>query len=284
MTASRHSWLLLAGLLVPACSVPGRPATLELSGFVEAGEGHHYEAWLELEDGTVSLHQFDGTEGTIDIEIEDEALESAGSGRFLVTLQEDGTSGPSEHVVVEAPVRSYVGDYEFQSEAVPFDAWYDIACCKPRFEISTPTTASEDDEAFGVWLFGFDIQAYESLEPQWVFEGWVITPEGRFSIGRFRDQRPDSDGAGPGAGPESGYDAPGQDFIDEQVSLLGAQIEITVEPEPDNSPEPFSLAAWGVELRPDESTGPNSGYSFPHDFDVRQPGAVLSVPYDEDES
>ena len=282
MKAFRSSWLLCAALLAPACNVPGRPATIELAGFVEAGEGFHYTAWLELDDGLLALGDFEGTEAMLDVEFEDDAFESSSPSRFFVTLEADDASGPSEHVVVEALIRRNVGESEYLGEASPFQAWYDIACCKPRFEISTPTTGSEDDEAFGVWLFGFDVVAYESLEPQWVFEGWVITPEARFSIGRFRDQQADSDGAGPGAGSEPGYDAPGQDFIDEQVSLLGAQIEITVEPEPDNSPEPFSLAAWGVQLRPDEDTGPNSGYSFPHDFDIRQPSAILSVPYEEE--
>lgn len=97
---------------------------------------------------------------------------------------------------MEALIRRNVGESEYLGEASPFQAWYDIACCKPRFEISTPTTGSEDNEAFGVWLFGFDVMAYESLEPQWVFEGW--------------------------------------------------------------------------------------GYSFPHDFDMRQPNAILFVPYEEE--
>ncbi len=282
MRLPRPTWLLLAAL-APACSVPGRPATLELTGFVDAGEGHHYEAWLEQDGNAVSVHRFEGTEGTTEIEIDDEVLEGAGQARFFVTLQADDASGPSAHVIVEAPAaRQNVEGFEYRFEAIPFDAWYDIACCKPDYQIATPTTASEDDEASGVWWSGFDIQPYESLEPQWVFEGWVITEQGRFSTGRFRGQAPDHDGPGPGAGPEPGYDAPGQDFIDSALNLLGAKVEITVEPEPDNSPEPFVFAAWGDDVRTDADTGPGSSYPFPYDFDIRQPGAVLSVPYEEE--
>ena len=83
--------------LATACGAPGRPTTLELSGFVEAGEGYHYEAWLELEDGPVSILQFDGSEVRIDFEIEETTPESAGSARFSVTLQPDDASEPSAH-------------------------------------------------------------------------------------------------------------------------------------------------------------------------------------------
>ncbi len=280
----RPSWPLLAATLATACGGPTRPATLELSGFVEAGEGYHYEAWLEGEDETVSIHRFDGSEAVIQLEIEEEIVKLANSSvaHFFVTLQPSSVSEPSVHTVVREGFRWNVEGYEYQSKAIPFDAWYEAGCCPPSYQVSTPTTSTQDDEALGIWWFGFDIQPYRALGPHWVFEGWVITAEGRFSTGRFRDQQPDDDGAGPGAGPEPGYDAPGQDFIDPPLSLHGARVEVTVEPEPDNSPEPFAFMRWGTDFPADANTGPNTALPFGYGADVRQPTATLSIPYVEE--
>ena len=51
----------------------------------------------------------------------------------------------------------------------------------------------------------------------------------------------DDDGGGPTAGPDGTPDFPGQDFIDPAIDLVGSTIVISVEPVPDDSPDPFLL-------------------------------------------
>jgi hypothetical protein len=47
----------------------------------------------------------------------------------------------------------------------------------------------------------------------------------------------DADGTGPDGGPPF----PGQDYITPLLSLIGYAAVISIEPEPDNSPDPFTL-------------------------------------------
>ena len=83
-----------------------------------------------------------------------------------------------------------------------------------------------------------------NLPDGWTYEGWVVTEDGPVSTGRFRSpQGPDSDGAGPDGGPNDGPPFPGQDFVTDsgRIDLVGKTVVISVEPEPDDSPAPFTL-------------------------------------------
>ena len=51
----------------------------------------------------------------------------------------------------------------------------------------------------------------------------------------------DSDAGGPARGPDGTPPFPGQEFITPSVSLIGDQAVISIEPEPDNRPAPFTL-------------------------------------------
>jgi hypothetical protein len=64
------------------------------------------------------------------------------------------------------------------------------------------------------------------------------------STGRFTStSMADSDGTGPRgtAGPLAGPAFPGQDFITPPLVLSGGKAVISIEPQPDNSPAPFTL-------------------------------------------
>jgi hypothetical protein len=81
-----------------------------------------------------------------------------------------------------------------------------------------------------------------TLPDGWVYEGWVVGDSGPVSTGRFVSASGvDSDGPGPDAGPMAAPPFPGQDFVDPAVDLRGHVAVISVEPDPDNSPGPFTL-------------------------------------------
>jgi hypothetical protein len=80
------------------------------------------------------------------------------------------------------------------------------------------------------------------LPSGWAYEGWVVVDGTPITTGRFLDPTmADFDGAGPTSGPDGFPPFPGQDYINPPVDLLGQTAVITVEPEPDNSPAPFTL-------------------------------------------
>ncbi len=122
--------------------------------------------------------------------------------------------------------------------------------------IISPT--SPPDSNAGVWFvqLGSPLTAglrnLPLLPRGWRYEGWVVQPAGgrnitSISTGRFtRADSADLDGAGPYAG--SGgppFNFPGQDFIQGMriPNLLepGYAFMVSIEPEPDNSSEPFFL-------------------------------------------
>ena len=81
-----------------------------------------------------------------------------------------------------------------------------------------------------------------ALPAGWMYEGWVVGPDGPVTTWRFTEATgADSDGGGPGAGPDGTPAVPGQEFITPPVSLIGYQAVISIEPEPDDSPGPFTL-------------------------------------------
>ena len=81
-----------------------------------------------------------------------------------------------------------------------------------------------------------------ALPAGWMYEGWVVGPDGPVTTGRFiQATGADSDRGGPGAGPDATPAFPGQEFITPPVSLIGATAVISIEPEPDDSPGPFTL-------------------------------------------
>ncbi len=96
------------------------------------------------------------------------------------------------------------------------------------------------------------------LPAGWVYEGWVVGPDGPVTTGRFTAlDMPDSDGAGPAAGPDGAPPFPGSDFVDPELSVIGGAVVISVEPEPDDSPAPFLLKPLVAMDVPDAGAGTN---------------------------
>jgi len=137
------------------------------------------------------------------------------------------------------------------------------------FAITAPTSPS--DSSSGVWFVdkqGSAVSAgLRNLPPipdEWVYEGWVrldVPAQGGgtvqyLSTGRFlRGDSADFDGAGPGKGPGVGYNFPGQDFINPIPPGLPARPDlrfcsfmVTIEPVPDNSPQPFPLRLFATPI------------------------------------
>jgi hypothetical protein len=221
-----------------------RTALLSGTNMEDPGPGLGYGAWLVVDGepvalGRVALHEYE--EVAVEVGVED--IEAASD--FMITVERDGVPGPSASVIVAGAVDPYGGGWAGTRHDLAMGT--DFSQAGAAFIIDTPTTATVEDAAQGVWWVdpsGGDALGLPELTAGWIYEGWVVANGKRHSTGRFSSMRPDSDGAGPFAGPSPGYDAPGQDFIEPPVVLDGATIEITVEPEPDASAEPFFVTPF----------------------------------------
>jgi hypothetical protein len=124
----------------------------------------------------------------------------------------------------------------------------DFSAAAGAFILQTPSTADiPDDYDQGIWWLdpaggpGPSL-ALPVLPAGWAYEGWVVGGGGPVTTGRFlMTSGADSDGAGPDSGPDPAPPFPGQDYIDPPMVLTGFAAVITIEPEPDNSPGPFTL-------------------------------------------
>ncbi|MBI4535072.1 MAG: hypothetical protein HY708_02255 [Ignavibacteriae bacterium] len=127
------------------------------------------------------------------------------------------------------------------------------------YTITAPTSPSDSNS--GIWFFepnptpAAGLKNLLVLPETWLYEGWAVDMTNLsgplyYSTGKFaRADSADLDGAGPGKGPGAGLNFPGQDFIvatggsPAKPNLRGGGFKflITLEPNPDNSPNPSLL-------------------------------------------
>ena len=123
----------------------------------------------------------------------------------------------------------------------------DFSMAAGSYILAAPSGGGSAPYFNGIWWLDADAGPGPTLDlPElpagWVYEGWVVGDSGPVSTGRFTSASgADSDGAGPDAGPMPGPPFPGQDFVDPAIDLRGGVAVVSVEPDPDNSPDPFTL-------------------------------------------
>ncbi len=138
-----------------------------------------------------------------------------------------------------------------------------------KYTITAPTSIAADSNS-GVWFYdpgpppSASLTNLPTLEDEWTYEGWVIDKTDSlhwkyYSTGKFvAADSADFDGAGRNSGPGTGLNFPGQDFIvsdstlPSRPNLLNGQygFRITIEPVPDNSPNPFFLTLLSSDPTP----------------------------------
>lgn len=158
---------------------------------------------------------------------------------------------------------------------------FDYTLTSGVYILATPTTNDSADFNRGIWWMnpGGSAIAIAGLQQLpaltdtsgWKYEGWIVDKSGAspvpYSTGKFLSgSGADEDLAGATAGADGddrngdGFAFPGQDFIRAFANVPGLprldngnfETRITLEPAPDNSPQPFQL-----EILVDPAIGPN---------------------------
>jgi len=243
--------------------------TIQLSfqGLEDLGPDFVYEGWLADETGLKSVGTFTVDSGgelsQSEFEVAEEDLWAA--DRFVVTIEpaEDDDPDPSQTRCLAGDfgvAGALSGDARLSPEH-PDALGDDFSGVFGSYLLETPTTAGLlDDYQNGIW-FGIPgapphwgrLLSLRYLPDGWQYEGWVVIGDSTISIGKFRFvSEADSDGPGPAAGPDAWPDYPGQDFIDPAVSLVGCDVMITIEPDPDNKPDPFTMVVLAASDIPNE--------------------------------
>ncbi|MGD8395692.1 MAG: anti-sigma factor [Candidatus Eiseniibacteriota bacterium] len=222
---------------------------IDLRGIQSLGAGFAYEGWLIVDGEPVSTGTFQVVNGVLqpDAFVADET-QLAAATIFVITIEPVPDPDPAP-----SATRYLAGYFDDVTASMsvghPEALGDDFTDAAGTYILNTPTTAADvDDYASGIWWLLPGPAPRGSLDlpvlPQgWVYEGWVQRDGDFVSTGRFTmPDGADSDGAGPAAAVDPAPPFPGQDFIDPRRQLVdGYAAVVTVEPEPDDSPRPFTL-------------------------------------------
>nr|NQU90958.1 anti-sigma factor [Bacteroidota bacterium] len=230
--------------------------TLDISGLENLGSHYAYEGWIIVDGAPVSTGVFmvddNGKMSKSTFSISETVLDNAST--FVLTIEPSPDSDPSP-----SSVHILAGDFSGSGASLMVDhgaaLGNDFVSVAGTFILATPTTSTMDDELSGVWFLDLSsgspavgLMNLPALPDGWVYEGWAVTngvpvTSGRFSVADMADY----------SAPYSGTDAagppfPGEDFVSNApmgvnfpTNLSGGKAVISIEPEPDNSPNPFLL-------------------------------------------
>ncbi len=221
---------------------------LQFSGLEDLGSDFVYEGWLIVDGAPVSTGVFtvdgDGVPSQVIFPTEVSSLDAISA--FVLTIEPvpDDDPEPSHvHILAGDLIAGRAALTVGHGAAIGTD----FSTMAGSYILAAPSAGGSAPYYNGIWWLdpaeGPDATLeLPTLPDGWVYEGWVVGDAGPVSTGRFTSATgADSDGAGPDAGPMDAPPFPGQDFVDPAVDLRGQVTVISVEPEPDTSPAPFTL-------------------------------------------
>jgi len=252
-THLRTALLVLATLLAAAAPMTAAADTaylqFESDGLEPLGPGFVYEGWLIVDGAAVSAGRFsvmaDGSLSRSDFAIEVADLTAVSTYVLTIEPSVDADPGPS-HVHILA------GDFSGGSAMLTAGHGAalgdDFSSATGPYILNAPSGGGTAAYANGIWWLDpgagpGPILDLPTLPAGWVYEGWVVGADGPVSTGRFvMASGDDSDVGGISAGPHGTPPFPGQDYINPTFDLVsGFAAVISIEPDPDNSPGPFTF-------------------------------------------
>ncbi len=241
--------LCLATMAVPALAAEQIYLELEADGLEDLGVGWAYEGWVIVDGAPVSTGTFtvNGSGMLSRSMFAVEVADANAVSTFVLTIEPVPDADPAP-----ADVHLLAGDFTGSTAelTVAHGAAFgnDFSSAAGPFILNAPSGGGEADYFNGIWWLDTATGPGPTLElPElpagWAYEGWVVGPGGPMSTGRFlMASGTDSDAGGITSGPYATPPFPGQDLINPAADLTdGYAAVISVEPDPDNSPAPFTL-------------------------------------------
>ncbi|CAM1368834.1 hypothetical protein [Tenacibaculum xiamenense] len=256
-------FLAIAAVTFTSCSddddnntVPTtRNLTLDISGLENLGSDYKYEGWVIVNDAPVSTGVFtvddSGNLSQTSFPVESNALASA--TKFVLSIEPANDPDPAP-----AATKILAGDFSSNSASVSSTGIVgDFSNSAGKYILATPTDGDDNNEFSGVWFLDLTSGTpatgltLPTLSAGWKYEGWAVMNGTPVSTGTFTavDSADDNATTSTFKGDvNNGPGYPGEDFIQNApmgltfpTDLKGSTIVISVEPDPDNSPSPFTL-------------------------------------------
>ncbi|WP_303319049.1 anti-sigma factor [Flavivirga abyssicola] len=264
--------------------------TLDLNGLDPLGDDFVYEGWIIVDGAPVSTGTFSSVTFPQSFTVDATQLENATT--FVLSIEPAGETGTA--AATPADTKILVGDFSGDRAPVNTAVVGDFSASWGTSFLRTPTdeapgSGNNGNDENGIW-FGTPQAAgpptaglgLPVLPAGWKYEGWVVVDGvGPLTTGTFTgftevDDSNDFSGTENNAGPP----VPGEDFFNNApagftfpLDVRGLTAVISVEPDPDNSPAPFTLKPLvgmiGQDTAPATHDLTYSSASFPTGWAIR---------------
>lgn len=251
--------LLALAIIFSSCddsedSDPMSNLTLNISGLEDLGGDAIYEGWLIVDGAPVTTGTFtvDGNGSLSQTSFSVNATDLEDASTFVLTIEPVPDPSPSP-----SDVHILAGDFGTDSAPLvvghPAALGDDFSSSAGKYILATPTDGPNTNEKSGIWFLDLSTNmpatglTLPTLPAGWKYEGWAVIDGQPVTSGTFTavDEEDDDD---PFSGTMDGPPFPGEDYLRDAPSgltfptdLSGGTAVISIEPDPDNSPAPFTL-------------------------------------------
>jgi len=259
--------------------------TINLSGIEALGADYVYEGWIVVNGTPISTGRFCSVSFPQSFTVNKSDLTAA--TKFVLTIEPstDPDPTPTDQKLIAG---DFSGNTAIISTATA-PGIGDFSSAAGQAFLRTPTdetwTNNGNDEN-GIWIGipGAPPTAglvLPTLPTGWVYEGWVVGDAGPISTGTFTEFNA-VDSGNPFSGTENnaGPPIPGEDFLLNApagetlpLDIRGRTVVISIEPNLDNSPAPFSLKPLVLTVPAAGETAPTT-HNFGRNLDSFPTGTI----------
>jgi hypothetical protein len=227
---------------------------LNISGLENLGPDFVYEGWLIVSGAPISTGIFSvndaGELSQKNFSLDKNQLELAST--FVLTIEPkiDNDPSPSKVHILAGDFSGNTGQLSISHGAALANNFENSA---GKYILATPTDGTDTNENSGIWFLDLSSGSpavglnLPTLPEGWKYEGWVVTSGQPVTSGKFTSVSGIDDFNG-FSSTMAGPPFPGEDYLMNApagltfpVNLAGGKAVISIEPDPDNSPNPFLL-------------------------------------------
>ena len=227
---------------------------VNISGLEDLGSSALYEGWIMVDGSPKTTGTFSvdaaGKLSETSFEIDSDDLTSATA--FILTIEPNPDPSPNP-----SDVHILAGDFSGSNASLSVGHGAalgdDFSSISGKYILATPTNGADTDEKSGIWFLdlssgspavGLDLP---TLPAGWKYEGWTVINGVPVTSGTFISVNTIDD-SDPFSSTQGGPPFPGEDYLVNApmgltfpTNLAGGTAVISIEPDPDNSPNPFTL-------------------------------------------
>lgn len=243
---------------VTFCSDDDEPTTkdlaLNISGLENLGSNFVYEGWIIVSGAPVSTGVFtvndNGVLSKTNFTVNKDELALAST--FVLTIEPKLDSDPNP-----SAVHILAGDFSGNTGQLTINhgaaLGSDFSSASGKYILATPTDGANTNEKSGIWFLDLSTGAptvglsLPTLPAGWKYEGWVVSSGAPITSGKFISTAA-ADEFDDYSSTMAGPPFPGEDYLMNApsgltfpIDLSGGKAVISIEPDPDNSPNPFLL-------------------------------------------